>query len=71
MGPVKPRIVKKVKRSKREIITYITLFCNVAFAVFSLLIKIPPLEIATLLAAIDVPVMWYLQKETERKSEDG
>ena len=56
--------------SRREKITYATLILNVMLVVFLSLRGEKATEIALILAAVDAPVVWYLQKETDRKSED-
>lgn len=55
--------------SKREKMTYIVFFTNEITAVVGLIIGTPILELSALIGAIDAVAVWYLQKETERKSE--
>lgn len=55
--------------SRREKISYATLILNVMLVVFLNLRGEKAAEIALILAGVDAPVVWYLQKETDRKSE--
>ena len=55
--------------SRREKITYATLILNVMLVVFLNLRGEKAAEIALILAGVDAPVVWYLQKESTNPSK--
>ena len=55
--------------SKRERITYTTLFVNAGLVVFLTLREMEAAGQALIIGTVDAVIAWYMQKETERKSE--